>query len=106
VAGLKKEKAMTGKEVARIQALIDEGSRFGWSVPKIVSRIHREMPRLTADEVAQVAGVHAEMLRADGAELDAGAEASKQMAEILRAAKRLTGVTEPTIETVVPILVD
>jgi hypothetical protein len=99
VAGLKKEKAMTGKEVARIQALIDEGSRFGWSVPKIVCRIHREMPRLTADEVAQVAGVHAEMLRADGAELDAGAEASKQMAEILRAAKRLTGVTEPTIET-------
>jgi hypothetical protein len=97
---------MTGKEVDCIRALIDEGTCLGWSVPEIARRIHREMPHLAADEIAKVAGVHAEMLRADAAELNAGAEASKQMAELLRAAGRLTGITDPTIEKVEPVLID
>jgi hypothetical protein len=95
---------MKPAEAARITTIILESSAVGRSIRETVRLIHEELPHLPAHEVAEVADVCAEVLQADGVEMLAGAEASKQVVELLLTAGQLTGITQPTLGNVMPVL--
>jgi methyl-accepting chemotaxis protein len=72
---------VTQSEIARIRELVDEP---GGSIPDKWQRLRRELPHLTAEEVAKVCLVIAEERHQEAAELEADAAAAKQVAEIIR----------------------
>jgi hypothetical protein len=73
----------SSEDVARARELMDEGVKAGRPVAEIARRLAAELPHLTEKDFAQIAGVDAEELRMEAAELNAAADGAKQMAEIL-----------------------
>ena len=57
---------MTREEVARVEKLTEEADPQD-SIPEKIRRIMRELPHLTARDIAEVARVRAETLRMKGA---------------------------------------
>jgi hypothetical protein len=96
---------MTKEEVARVEKLIEEADRRD-SIPEVIRRIMRELPHLTARDIAEVASVQAETLRMKGAEVMASAEAAEQIGDIILETERLSGTVVPDLETALPILAD
>ena len=81
----------TQKDIQRMIELIDQGSAAGDPAEDIVRRIVRQMPHVTADDIAQVALVRAEELELDAGVQMAQAEASLQIANIIRETQQREG---------------
>jgi hypothetical protein len=81
----------TRGEVQRIVELLDQGIAAGDGKEDIVRRIFKEMPHLTADDVADVAAVHAEECRLDASVHRAQAQAAEQIADIIRETQQMSG---------------
>jgi hypothetical protein len=96
---------MTREEVARVEKLIQEADPQD-SIPEKIRRIMRELPHLTARDIAEVARVQAETLRMKGAEIMASGEAADQIGDIILETERLSGTPVPDLETALPILAD
>ena len=80
----------TRKDQQRIAELIHQGSEANDPTKDIIRRIVEEMPHLTADEIADVAMVHAEECRLDASVQLAQANAAKQIAEIIKETQRMS----------------
>jgi hypothetical protein len=97
---------VTREEVARVEKLIDEADRSQDWIPDLIRRIMRELPHLTARDIAEVARVQAETLRMKGAEIMASGEAAEQIGDIILETERLSGTAVPNLETALAILAD
>jgi hypothetical protein len=76
----------TPKDRQRIIELVNAGTADKSPIEATARAIHRELPHLTAAEVADVCRVHGEEMRMDAAVLKAEAEASHFIGNTLRAA--------------------
>jgi hypothetical protein len=80
---------MTKQDASRIAELLEQAYEAQDSIEDTVRHIAKEMPHITSADVIQVARVHAEEKRLDAAEYFAAADASLQIAEIIREAEGL-----------------
>jgi hypothetical protein len=97
---------VTPQERQRVFELSDQLSETGASIEEIVRSIHGEMPHLTADDLAHAFRVRGEELRLDAAAENADAEASSQIADIIREVAQTSGLDEERVnlEQCLPIL--
>ena len=74
---------MTPEEVRHIIQLLQAGYDSGASIQATVQSIQLAMPHLAAADIAEACQVHAEESKLDAAVLNAQAQASKRIAEII-----------------------
>lgn len=94
---------VTPHDVARVVELIHGDG----SIPDKIRRIHSEMPHLTVEDIQKIATTDSEMLCQDAAVQMADANATMNLAEILKEAQAMSGSTQPLdLVTASNVLID
>jgi hypothetical protein len=88
---------ITRQDAQRIIELIDQGCAASDPTEDIIRGIIKQMPHVTATDIAQVAAVHAEELSLDASVYAAQAEASKRIADIIQEIDQRCGGSQHTL---------